>query len=475
MSQEVLMKSLIGKLYQILTGSDDVAPSTSDNFIAWCLPGIPFEPKDLEFASKGLGGKTGDETRDLLRQASDFSHLVNLVPDPSGIYSKKQQDTTFEQSGSLIWKVYSNVLQFSEVASGELDDKQKAKMAKFRDLLYSTKTVTNIVTDEEKQVTTDGPVLEAYNAKMADYMDAVTEYNNKRISALNSDDALIVQDWALNASTYRRRVKAANDAWVSGGYKNEVEQINAYIDQVTKRDLTLLKAELQDRFDAAKLTDLVSGADFYNTTYLPSGFATKPGWSQFSFSESNTSSYERSETNSWEASGGGGFGLFKASFSTSGAITNKEATLDTSDFSMKFELVQVPISRPWFSPEFLRNTAWRWGPNSGMDKLSDGGKPPKGQLVAYPTTAVFIRNIEINFAELHDKSSEYSQQIAAKASASYGPFKLSGGYNRGVEEKSFDSSTDDKGLKVPGMQLIALKCSVLPLSPNPSSDITDWN
>lgn len=470
-----LMQSLLGKLYQILTGGDDVAAPASDNFIAWCTPGIPFEAADLEFASKGLAGATGDETRRLLATASDFSRLVNFVPDPSGIYNKEQQDTTYEQTGTLIWDVYKNVLQFSEVAAGNLTDEQKAKLDKFRKLLRTTKTVTNIVTDETKEVSVDGPVLEAYNAKMADYLDAVTEYNNKRLSALNSDDALIVQDWALNASNYRRRVKAANDAWVSGGYKNEVDQMNAYIDQVTKRDLTLLKADLQESFDLGKLTDLVSGADFWNTTFIPAGFAEKKGWSQFSFSQSNVSSYESSETNSW--GGGASYGrfLFGASASTSGSISKDYSSLDTSDFKMSFELVQVPLSRPWFSPEFLKNTAWRWAQGSGMDALSDGGQPPQGQLVAYPTTAIFVRNISIDFKELHQTESEYRQHIEAKTSVGWGPFKFSGSYTRDKSTHSFNSSVGEQGLTVPGMQLIALKCSVLPKAPNPSSDIQSWN
>lgn len=470
-----LMQSLIGKLYQILTGGDDVAAPASDNFIAWCTPGIPFEATDFDFASKGLAGSTGDETRHLLATASDFARLVNFVPDPSGIYTKEQQDTTFEQGGTLIWNVYKNVLQFSEVAAGQLTAEQQAKLTKFRNLLRTTKTVTNIVTDETSEVTVDGPVLEAYNAKMADYLDAVTEYNTKRIGAMNSDDALIVQDWALNASNYRRRVKVANDAWVSGGCKNEVDQMNAYIDQVTQRDLTLLKADLQDSFDRGRLTDLVSGADFWNTTIIPGGFANKKAWTQFSFSQSNVSSYESHETNAWSAGGSYGRFLFGASASTSGSISKDFASLDTSDFKMNFELVQVPISRPWFSPEFLKNTAWRWTSNSGMSPLSDGAKPPKGQLVAYPTTAVFIRNISIDFKELHQTESEYREHITAKTSAGWGPFRFSGSYTRDKQTRDFKSTVGEQGLTVPGMQLIALKCTLLPLAPNPSPNVTAWN
>ena len=473
---EQLMQSLLGKLYQILTGGDDTVIKATDNFIAWCAPGIPFSEEDLDFATKGLAGKTADETKKLLAQASDFSRLVNLVPDPSGVYNKEQQQNNYEQKGTLLWNVYNNVLQFSEVAEGELTEKEKAKIEKFQGLLRTTKKITDLINDEEKEVTVDGPVLAAYNQKMAEYLDAATEYNNKRLSALNADNPAVVQDWALNGSNYRRRVKVAMDAWTSGGYKNDVEQMNAYIAQVTQRDLTLLKRELQDQLQQGILKDLVSGADFYNTVFLPGNFARNPkGWTKFEFAESNVSTYERSETNAWSAGGSASYGLFKAGFSTSGEITSTQSSVDTSDFKMSFELVQVPISRPWFSPEFLTNTAWRFAANKGMSSLSDGAKPPHGQLVAYSTTAVFVRNIVIDFKELHNKDSSYTQKIEAKANVSYGPFSLSGSYNRSVGEKKHDSKLGSQGLEVPGLQLIAFKCAILPQSPNPSAEIKSWS
>ena len=187
--EDQLMKSLIGKLYQVLTGGDSIATPDTSNFIAWCNPGIPFQPEDLIYAQKGLAGKTGDETRNLLAQAADFSRLVNFVPDPSGVYNtgKEQQGTTYEHNGTELWAVYNNVLQFSKVAAGDLTEEQKAKIVKFQSLLRTTKEVKNIVTGEAKQVTVDGPVLEAYNQKMADYIDAVTEYNNKGVAQMKDE------------------------------------------------------------------------------------------------------------------------------------------------------------------------------------------------------------------------------------------------------------------------------------------------
>jgi hypothetical protein len=476
-SQDDLMKSLLGKLYTVLTGGDKDAPPAKDRFIAWCAPGIPISEEDLTFLSKGLVSDDPDrskaalETKRLLAQASDFAKLVNIAPDPSGIYASGQQQATYEQKGHTLWEAYSNALKFSEVAKGELTPDEQAKIEKFRKLFTVTKKVKDLITDEEREEVADGPMIVAYKTKQADADGAILEYNNKRLNAMNASDPQIVQDWSLNADTYRRRLKTALDAWVSQGYKNDVDKMNAYINHVTQRDLTLWKKGIQEQLEAAKLTDL-NNNQFYYTTVVPSNFyKSDKGWTKFSFSEAETSTYERSETNAWSAEGGAGWGPFKARFSNSGSISSNQASVDTSNFVMKFSIAQVPLSRPWFSPEFFMNKAWRFKDGLGMSPLSDGNTPPAGQLVAYPTAIVFARDILIDFAELHNSNSSYSQSIKAGASASYGLFSVSGNYSRDVGEKKTKSSVSEQGLKVEGMQIIGFKCAIVPKAPDLSPEI----
>jgi len=198
----------------------------------------------------------------------------------------------------MLWTAYKTALDDSEVAEGDLTEEQTKKLEKFRGLLWAKKEKKNILTDEvEGYEVVVTPVQAAWNEKKAAFDNAVKEYNNKRISAMNSDNALVVQDWALNGDLYRSQVRTANDAWVSGGYKNEVDQMNAYIDQVTRRSLRLMKAALIGQFDAGLEKDIVSGQPYYRTLPIPSGFATGAGWTQFTFKEDNKDTYARSETN----------------------------------------------------------------------------------------------------------------------------------------------------------------------------------
>jgi hypothetical protein len=470
-TSEELMSSLIGSLYKKLTAGDTVTKADSDNFIAWCTPGLAFQPSDLEFATKGLAGSTGQETRDLLAQASDFAKLANLVPDPSGIYDEEQQQTTFNQNGSILWNTYQNALNFSEVASGTLSAADKTTLEKYTNQLKTTRK--NIVTNVDESV--DGPVLIAYNDKRKKYQAAALTYNNKRIAALNSENPAVVADWALNASLYQLDVNNANDDWVSNGFKNEVDSMRAFIDQVTRRDLTLWKASLLNQLALAKQTDLVSGSNFFFTSFVPGDFAdSNDGWTEFTFAESNFATYDRSETNSWSASGRAGWGPWSARVQASGSSTSTNSSIDVSNFNMKFLVTQVPLSRPWLSPEFLTSSAWRFKPGLGMLPLSNGAKPPTGQLVAYPTTAIFVRDVVIDCGELRNTASSYTSQVNSGGGVSYGPFSLGGSYSRSVGTRSFTSKMTAEGLEVSGMQLIGFKCAILNMSPNPDPSITNW-
>jgi hypothetical protein len=469
-----LMKSLLGKLYQILTAGDGPAQPSPDNFIAWCVPGIPFRSEDLMFASKYTGAN-GDEERTLTMQAANFSRFVNFIPDTSGILTADQQQTTYNQSGKRLWDIYKNVLQYSQVSNiGELTPEQKDRLDKWNKLLVETYEEENLVTGNMEKKSRPGPLKRGYLDKQKDYVNACLLYNSKRLAALNSETAADVQDWRLNASLYRMQVQNAMDAWVAEGYKNEYETINATIDQWTKRSLVLWKRSLLQNFEQSKETAL-DGQDFYMTTFWPPRFATTPeGWTKFEFKEQNVSKYSNYDVNAWDTELQVTYGLFSGGVSSSGEISQTNDKLDVSNFYMSFEVIQVPIIRPWFSPDFLTNTAWKFTSGAGMAPLSEGGKPPRGQMPAYPTTAVFIRNLKTDFAELHENKSTYRRDISVGVNVGYGPFRFGGKYRNAHGEDKFTSDLGEQGLTVNGLQLIAFKCAVLPQSPKPSSDITSW-
>jgi hypothetical protein len=368
----------------------------------------------------------------------------------------------------------------SQVASFPLTPEEKTKLDNAQNLLTTTEKQI-IGVDENfdpiiKEVTVDSPMMEAYEEKSGEYDTARFEYDNLRISALNSDSTAAVQSWALSGSVYRRRRDAALKAWVSRGFKNVIELAQNHIEQITQRDASFLKDRWQRLFENAEVDNPTTGSTFYYTSLLPGKFADKK-WPTFDFAERNFSTYDRSEVNAWSAGTSvslGLFGAFSFGASTTGEITETKHELNMSNFSMSCELVEVPISRPWLSPSFLKSRGWRFRNNN--DFLSDGKRPPSpdSKLPGYATSVIFVRNLRVNFNELHQTESTYSKTIKAGGGVRIGPFRLGGDYTRKVGERKFDSKYTPEGLIVPEMQVIGFRCALLPKSPNPDPSIPNW-
>ena len=354
-----------------------------------------------------LAALKAERTTLLLLQAENFSNMVNFIPDVSGRSESGVCEglSILENEGSL-YDVYAYVLKMSEVMGNELDNKIKAKIEKFRNLLEVKKEKTDLITDEVTVVTEPSPLVNAYYTKMNEYNDAACEYNAKRAAAINASDSNAVLDWALNAKIYYNKVKAAKAAWVSAGYKNEYEQISAFISQIMERDMTLLKQYYIETMEKSTLTSLVSGADFPFTTVVPANFAEASGWTTFTFNRSSydDNSIAKVKNHSVKVDQTSKSWFHKQHYSY--GKTNNSQELNTnfnlSQLKVEFEICQVNIVRPWFKPAFLNSKYWRFDQNNSVLKgqmLSTGGHKPKGLLPAYPTAMILIRNLVIDFGE----------------------------------------------------------------------------
>jgi hypothetical protein len=506
---ENLMQSVMGKLYNILVNGDKDVPKSPDNFFSWCPVGIPFVEGDFDFLSQGLRGVvkkndldvvTGDEHKDdkkeatpvtaellaqlaaddtsrLYLQAENFARLVDFIPDASGFKDRTNLMTIKEDQGTLS-DVYEFTLRFSQVMESKLSDEIEAKIKKFRELMVVETVAKDLVTDEEVKTYPPSPFVEAYNTKMYAYTDAVIEYNAARVNALSATNSQAIHYWAMNAPALRNKVKGAMNAWITTGYKTDYEKIAAFIEQVMARDMAMLKADYKDALEKARLTGLASGSDFFYSSVVPGNFAKAKSWTGFSFSSSDYVSNSQSSYNS--VRGGGGFlGIFGGTASHSSSSYSGQ--IDTSNFSLTFEVTEVPIVRPWFKPHFLTSKSWRFdegNPDSKGNFLSDGGaangKAPKGLMPAYPTSMICIRNLNLKFSESSTVFSWMQEQTNAGAYVHWGGFMFGGNYSNGSGNHKYENHQKDQGLWVDGMQVIGFRCHMLPKSPDPNPVITAW-
>lgn len=525
-----LANSVMAKFYDVLTNGDDTVPASADNFFTWVTPAIPMDPSDFEFLTQGFtgvvkkdaaqtlltatgsgsssGGGTAtaappagltaaqinqllaQDTGRLYMQAENLARLVDFVPEVSkGTHNAFAQLNVQNNEGTLS-DVYDFTLRMSQVMQSDLPDDVKQKIAHFQSLLSATVTKTDLITGEQTQVQQPSPLVQAYTEKMAAYDNAALEYNSHRIDAMSAVSPQAVNYWAVNANILRDKVKAAMDDWISSGYKDQYEEIAAYIDQVEARDMTLLKAQYKDDLEKAKLTGIASGSDFYFTSLIPGSFATSTGWTQFTFYSGDYSDSSASSSSWSSASGSAGaswLGLFGGGGSHSEQSSQAQFTgsFSSDNFSLSFEISQIPIVRPWFKTPFLTSKTWRFdqtNPDAKNDVLSDGGTPPKGMMPAYPTSAIFVRNLVLTLGESSGFSDWYSQQSSSSSSGggfvTFGPFCIggSGSTGSGNASHSFhaNGSWDGQSIRVPGMQIVGYRCHILPKAPNPDSSITSW-
>lgn len=504
-----LMQSVLGKLNQIITqGDGTVTPPSKDNFLSWCSPGIPITPQDLQFLTKGLTGVVTEaalkkdedgkpipltdaeraqlratDTAQLYMQAENLARLVDFIPDINeGTNSSSGKvglaPLTIQHNEGTLSDVYKYALDFSRVANTELSEDEKKKIEKFRQLLQVKRIKKDLITDEETEVLEPSPLVVLYNQKMSAYMDAVLEYNNYRVNALTADNAAAVHFWALNAKTLSKKVKAAEFDWVTNGYKIEYEEIAARIDQIMSKDLSLLKASYKDALTSAMLTGIASGSDFYYTSLVPGNFIDG-GWTKFTFDKSDFASHQNSKATSYGAKASAGFFGFGASGGGQHSHGSTENTVDASRFSLRFEMAQVPIVRPWLKTSFLASKAWKLDSGSPEVKskgevLSDGKMPPTGILPGYPTAIIFIRDLHMDFGQSNSRLHTDFKSNSASGSAGWGPFSVSANYSQNESNRNQTSHADGQGIHVDGMQIIGYNCHVLPKSPNPLPSITSW-
>lgn len=501
---EKLMNSVLGKLYDILTNGDDVVPKSNDNYLAWLSVGIPFPKDELEFLSTGLTGiikqeeptfddegnripvaeKSPEEIKELLAQdvnrkymqAENLARLCDLVPDTSGV----KDDVTMNvwNPENTLSQAYYHILKFSQVANFEPDQKTKDKITRLRGLLQEKKIKKNIVTEEEEEVLEETVLVKKYNEKMQNYMNVALEYNTHRVNALAGNDSAAVHFWAMNASILRSKVMAAKNDWITNGFKEEYDQIAAFISQVEGRSMLTLKQQYLDDLEKARLTGISSGSDFYYTSLLPGGFAeTDNGWTEFFFNSKDFKSNYKFDSKKGSGGGGLSLGVFNIGGGGSYENTNKQQKIDTKNFSLSFKICQVPINRPWYNINYLISKYWRFDQNNAEFKdnmVSNGETPPNGMIPAYTTTAIFVKDLSLHFGESHSEINDKITKASGGGFLGWGPFHLGGKYQSHKQERDMEFESNSQGIKIKGMQLIGFKCHILPKSPEPKENIKEW-
>ncbi|HSA79295.1 MAG TPA: hypothetical protein VLE23_00650 [Geminicoccaceae bacterium] len=502
--QEILMNSVLGKISDvILNGDGDLIPKSDDHYLAFMSPGIPMVDDDFNYALEGFTGvsrrnvdadnlegsngpqdgvppvdpaELATDAMQKFMRAEAFHAMCDLTPDASGIVESGRINVWNPET--RVSSVYAMALQQSQVFDVQPDDETKAKIERWRSLLQTTETKTNIVTGDQEEITRESNLVRAYNEKMMAYLGAALEYNNLRISALAGQDAEAVQRFAINANLLQMKVRAALNDWSGNGFKGEYEQLNAAIQAVEERSFALLKQRYREDFTRSLLTNPSSGANFLYTAPAPASFArSDSGWTEFKFDSGSFRSNH--EFTSRQTGGAGAFSIGMFSVGGSGSVSKEkwQGKVDSESFSLSFKMCRVPIYRPWFHLDFIKSGFWRFDQSNVIVKnalISDGASPPDGLMPAITTECVFIRDLGLHFGERHSEFLRQKESVSGRGGISIGPFWAGGRHSSNSDQRSHAADWSQQGIRVPGLQLLGFICHMLPKAPDPNPGITAW-
>jgi hypothetical protein len=335
-----------------------------------------------------------------------------------------------------------------------------------------------LTTEEETEEIKDSDIVEAYNQKQIEYLTAAMEYNNDRISAMAGKDQEAIHRFAMNASLLQMRVRAAMNAWSGSGHKGDVEQLNAAIQSVEERAMVLLKQRYKEDFARSILTNPSSGSNFLYTQPASATFARdNSGWSEFYFNSGSYASNHRFTSST--SSAGGGFSLGSFFGAGSGKIKRENWTnkIDTERFNAHGKLARIPISRPGLKLDYLLSAYWRFDQSNAVVRnalISDGNKPANGLMPAITTDIIFIKDLTLDFGESNREIERMTKEVSGKSGFGFGPVFLGGRHASKNDERSYNATWSEQGVKVEGMQALGFLCYMLPKCPDPHPEITAW-
>jgi hypothetical protein len=332
---------------------------TPGSFLSFpALAPLSFHPAQLDF-SRALSDSAA------MAALRDFSLAVNRCPnDP---IARAGED-------DYLWDRYDAWLNAMELASNSNDADNQAYAAA-RALL---------VVAGPGGVETDSPAVVAYKQWRDAVFDATQAYKAAQLSAAaGSADAL--NAWKTEQEPkLRGAIDAANDNWIALGHKADVEAARATLQQWEAHSPSATWSAWRagytsPRTNAASIDCITDPKDNY--TFPPSGFApsdlANQAWTTLHLSAAEIAT------------------LVAGAPQELRALFGQTGTSNITAISFDFR--SAAVVRPWFSPAMFAARFWKFG---DATQLSDGATPAVGEWPAYVTAVVFVRNVQVTYAQV---------------------------------------------------------------------------
>lgn len=462
MTEKDLSDTLLQKIYALVGAADTVTGlPTKRTFLSVCMPGIPYPESALDF---GFATMNSDQ----IELAADYASLVDIVPAWGASWRSTGKKTSLE---------YRKVVEQPRLPRATWTPAEEAEYQAAYNFLWRKERRLDTTTGRWVEVDIPSLAMERYTEYEKAWNDARDAYDLAYADYLSkrATDPTQDQRWAALKPVLEDRVRRALQRW-QGAQKGRIEETQAVIARLDRKGLS---KSWNDRFNKINEPGYRQGSgagDFLLTKYVPQKFwAEKAGWLTVTLSHKEVHKVDESEQVNWGGGGSGGWGLWSFSGSVDYESQKTYAKVDLSNFELSFEIATIPILRGWLDASVFWSRSWDLdrGLYPVSENLSDGGDPPAGTMVMYPTSILFVRNVKLAFSKSSEENRFAMEQIRGSASGGWGPFSFRANYFRRTSKTTHDFIEDAAGLTVPGMQIIGFGCAMLPKCPDPDPSL-NW-
>jgi hypothetical protein len=316
------------------------------------------------------------------------------------------------------------------------------------------------------------PHYNAYLYYQQKYYDAQQNLNGQYADAIEDPNEFAM--WPIKGKIPQEKVNSALEAWAGLGYKSEIETA-----------LDTLNAQGMDPaialINRAKLAYENSLGEMANIGTIPYTFIEpstfydayeQDGWTKYYQDSSNVS--ETTSSSGFSESGFAGIsvGFFSIGAEASHSQSQTDLHIDTSSMQISFEFCSADIRRPWLDTNLLDLTNW-FLLNNSKNCISDGTFNQQLQhannvttfLPSIVTSLIFVRNLKIKWAMTQQQRHTFQEATSGGGMVGIGPFFCGGSGASNDANSSYQSTFNDEGIEVAGVQLVGYVSVITPASP----------
>lgn len=454
-NQEKMLQTLYDSLFAVFTGKPPGGEAGSEADKTVLILNWPGQAIDMATFANPWSPANPKGSQEALET---FSDLVDPIPRLSVGYAS---------SGKTVSDLMRLVVNAQVVPPPQ---KPEAKKAYDDAKAFLTAMVDGYDDNTGAPVKTEGdsPIYANYKRKRQAYLAASTSFltNYLTYDMSKPEDQ---RKWSILGPNLQAKVDSAMDAWVAAQKVKTEDQI-ATMAQSSVNQVGQLFQDAGKNFDQIQRSKVGDPAERYHPSYARPAAWFAPGvadtWTDMTVSSSDTHLEEHSDFESYGASACASWGLWSGSGGFDKQESHESMSATTSDLKISFKYARVEIDRPWFNQLLFDVGGWNIGEGGGPGSISNGTKNQSGTMMPIvPVAFVAVRNLRIEAKWGTEDKSLITSKLATKASFGWGPFRVSGHYEKSNRDMTHDTHFDGTTISSDGLQIIGWINSVVHKSP----------